>query len=1302
MHRVVPELIIENYRAGHFQGEFDAIGMFLDLTGFSSMTDALMQHGQHGAEVLASLMHGVFDPLVENIFNHGGKIASFAGDGIMALFPMQQDNEQMVAHALASAWTIQQALLENPDRQTVYGTFHFSIRIGLALGSVSWGILVSTDGSRASYYFRGPGVDDSAKAEHGARAGEIVLTQEIYAHLRDEIITTQAGSYERLEGFRGPVLEPAPVVLPPIDVDVTKLFMPEEVITQTVAGEFRQIANLFIRIPDLSFDELQKFSQLMFELREKYGGLVNRVDFGDKGCNLLMLWGAPVAYENDISRALHFVLDLHEHAKIPVTAGVTYYVAHSGYLGSSMYEDYTCYGWGVNLASRFMMTAKDGEIWIDERVARRVKNRFEFEFFHAQSFKGFAEQQKVFRLNKRKVQEFIHQGEFVGREAELPWLIDRMNPLWLGKFAGVAAILGDAGTGKSRLVYELKKTLAHTGNNFLWALCHSDQVLRESLNPFRYWLFRYFEIDTTLDDNDQKQIFGSRLDQLIEIIQDIDLAAELDRLRSVLASLVDLHWDDSFYNQLDAEGRYNNTLNALVALIKAESLRQPVIFVVEDTHFLDEDSKAFLTRLKRALASGGREYPVLILLSTRRTGTATAFTREFSDEILELGALSTQALFDFAEIYLGGHAALDLVQFLEERSEGNPYFAEQILIYLKDENLLEMSRDGWTVTQRLQETSLPVDIRALLVARLDQLPRAVRNAIQIASVLGREFDSPILAEMLKADVNLVGEVDEAERANIWSATSPARYIFTHGLMRDAAYAMQTRARLMDLHQAALASLEKVYAEEVEHHYGELAHHAERARFTDKALFYLQRAGKAAADSYQNNAAVDYYTRALAFVNPDDLAAQYDLLVERMELYSRMGIRDLQLKDLSALERWAEELGDQDRIAKMLMLRASYYFVIGDYKTSIDFAEKAETYHILSPNSDLALYTQVVRATALLRLGRLDEAMQRALETLRRDQAIGNQKEEARILSLMGMIALEQKVSASAQKYLIQALEIARDIKDPVLENRVLNNLAVAEGSINGNYVLARRYYEESYSIAQKIGDRVSENNALGNIGFAAGMLGDLIAARSYREQALALSREIGNRYQETYTLIYLSAISGLQNEVQLALKYAQEAADLAQQISEKTGEGWAMLYLGHAYLLQSDFQMAETAYHKSIEIRNELNQPYLSMEPIAGLVETFLQANNVEAASREAEKILSFLESGSTLDGTDEPLRVYYVCYCLLQKKADPRSSLILDAANRMLEKQLSNISDEDSRRRFIANFPWRHALFIAGRKAEN
>ena len=242
--------------------------------------------------------------------------------------------------------------------------------------------------------------------------------------------------------------------------------MPEEVIAQDLRGEFRQIVNLFMRFPDLPGDVLQELMVIVFEMRKKYGGLITRLDFGDKGCNMLMLWGAPIAHGNDIGRALNFILELQSRVAFPVTAGVTYYIAHAGYLGSVMCEDYTCYGWGVNLASRFMMGAPLGQVWVDDRIARRVSQRFEMELVGIQPFKGFAALQKVHRVRGYKpTAEAIYQGELVGRENQLAQLANFTEPLWRERrFAGLLLVSGDAGIGKGRLVHEFRfsRTLKRT------------------------------------------------------------------------------------------------------------------------------------------------------------------------------------------------------------------------------------------------------------------------------------------------------------------------------------------------------------------------------------------------------------------------------------------------------------------------------------------------------------------------------------------------------------------------------------------------------------------------------------------------------------------------------------------------------------------------------------------------------------------------------------------------------------------------------------------------------------------------
>src|SRR5215212_5887197 len=279
MHRVVPELIVENYRAGRYGGEFPAIGMFLDLSGFSTMTDVLMQHGQHGAEVLASLMHGVFDPLVESVFDYGGKIIGFAGDGLLALYPIESDEKSAALRALTSAYVIQKRLEERPTRQTIFGKFPISAKIGLASGSVSWGILQSERGDQATYYFRGNAVDESAEAEHHAKAGDILLVEGVWRLLQGSILATPSDPFHRFVGFRVELPRPTQDILPPIDLDIARLFMPEEVIAYNIRGEFRQVVNLFMRFPNLSESQLQELMSKVFGLRTKYGGLLNRLDF---------------------------------------------------------------------------------------------------------------------------------------------------------------------------------------------------------------------------------------------------------------------------------------------------------------------------------------------------------------------------------------------------------------------------------------------------------------------------------------------------------------------------------------------------------------------------------------------------------------------------------------------------------------------------------------------------------------------------------------------------------------------------------------------------------------------------------------------------------------------------------------------------------------------------------------------------------------------------------------------------------------------------------------------------------------
>ena len=294
---------------------------------------------------------------------------------------------------------------------------------------------------------------------------------------------------------------------------------------------------------------------------------------------------------------------------------------------------------------------------------------------------------------------------------------------------------------------------------------------------------------------------------------------------------------------------------------------------------------------------------------------------------------------------------------------------------------------------------------------------------------------------------------------------------------------------------------------------------------------------------------------------------------------------------------------------------------------------------------------------------------------------------------MGLLAIEQNDYDSAQEYLTIAVLIAREIRNTDLEGKALNNLAMATSLLKGDFALARDYFEQGYAIMHERGDRTAEGVGVVNLGYAAGMLGDFESARIYHEQALSIARELGNRYQEVYALINLSAVTGLQEDVQASRAYAQKALELARSIGDRSAEAWALLYVGHASQLLKDFEKARQAYEASVVIRNELAQPNMASEPMAGLIETALATETVPTAMQHVEAILTHLANGGTLEGTEEPLRIYYACYRALHKKGDLRSNDLLAKAVELLDAQVSKLRDDVSRQTFVKNVPWRFAI---------
>ena len=197
-----------------------------------------------------------------------------------------------------------------------------------------------------------------------------------------------------------------------------------------------------------------------------------------------------------------------------------------------------------------------------------------------------------------------------------------------------------------------------------------------------------------------------------------------------------------------------------------------------------------------------------------------------------------------------------------------------------------------------------------------------------------------------------------------------------------------------------------------------------------------------------------------------------------------------------------------------------------------------------------------------------------------------------------------------------------------------------------------------------------------------------MSGESYFEQQLQIASEIGDRYQETYIAINLCVSALAQEDCETALEYAKQGLDLAGEAGDRSGKAWALTYLGHIYLEMGLHSKASEAYHESLDIRKALNQPDLTMEPLAGLAQVSLKQGKLSAAQKIVDEILGYLDEGGTLDGAEEPMRVWLTCYRVLQAAQDLRAPSILENSYQLLQERAQKISDESMRRKFFENIP--------------
>jgi len=1029
MSPLVPDFILQQDALGQTEGSLTAAVLIVDISGFTEVTERMMEHARSGAEYLAETLRFYFDPLIAAVHQAGGFIIGFAGDSFTAIFP-ETPQRKVAEYALGAAIAMRNFFTEHPERQTPFGTFPFAFKIAMTWGVVDWGI-VHIDKGVAYQHFVGTALQSCLSIIRHAHRGDILVDRGFC----DRIPPASAKALQDVAGVYklGAEVKLAPrAVVPhePVNTENDTRFLPPSVAEMPLDGEFRNVSSVF-----LSFDQIPSLSELtrlLHELSELYGGTFTGIYLGDMGISALIHFGAPIAHENDNDRALDFALELKKRGlrSMRLRAGITRDVRYAGFNGGTERREFACLGRATNLAARLVMKAPWGSIWGDEQVFRAGETSYQWTTENIFRFKGFDLPILVYSLERRRIsvqKEFYDLG-LIGREAELDQLSRYIQPIFDARSAGIIYIEGEPGLGKSYLVQRFRHRLEEQQGErpFLWIDARCDQTLQSSLNAFEFALKEYFWESSAIGKEEKLTNFEDALEYLLERLPESQsaLRREIERAKSIFAALIGIRWDDSPYERLHPKLRYTSTLSALSFIFLAECSLQPVILHLEDAHWADEDSLEAVRVILRAC----RGLPISVLATTRRKDDGTPvripLDGNIPENVIELKPLSRDQLLALAVPFFGGPMPDMLATLLCETAGGNPFFAQEILAFWLEDGRYGSSSSSISISNTFMP---PKNVNSLLISRLDRLDAKVKQTIVAAAVLGREFDLRVLRKMLPDPTVLEEHVRIGEAQCIWSAMSEHRFQFSNALLRNAAYEMQSRARLQELHRLAAESIEALHGDDLEDQVVALGRHWRRAGKIDHARRYFLAGARKAAARYAHEEATRLYRvyfKLSAEPTPESVVVRYEFARDVLEARGRY--QEARQEHIRVLTE-AQKLRDRATEALGLLGLGRAHYAMQQAAEARTFWE--EGLAAAREGGNLPVEGLLLGSLAMLHgeHGQLDGARGYYGQALAIARQIGNRREEGKLLADMARLHRRAGQLGEAQALQEQAAAIEREL-----------------------------------------------------------------------------------------------------------------------------------------------------------------------------------------------------------------------------------------------------------------------------------
>jgi pimeloyl-ACP methyl ester carboxylesterase len=564
------------------------------------------------------------------------------------------------------------------------------------------------------------------------------------------------------------------------------------------------------------------------------------------GDGFMAIFGAPIAHDDDAARACRAALGIQAELRvlsrewqerhgqrIEGRIGLNTGLAIVGSVGSDLRMEYSAIGDTTNVASRIEAFAPPGEIFVSETTRKLVAHEFETEEVASEAFKGKSETTTVFRLLRAVSRsERRHQAlraglsRYVGRGTELSLLGARLEEA-AGGSGQVVFLAGEAGIGKSRLVHEFRRRLDED-THWLEGQCVSYGVSISHL-PIADLLRGFFEIDE-----------ADSAERIVEKVSErcARLGGPVKDGEPFYRDLLGVDPGDERLARMEERLKSGHFFESVRNLVHALAQENPVVLLLEDVHWIDASSEQLLRRLFDTLA-GAR----VLVIATHRSeyrwphGERSYFAR------VQLRGLGEELVDELARSVLArDRIPRELKRIIAQRSDGNPFFIEEVVKSLDERGLL----DGQDADEGVWD-QVPATVQEVLLARIDRLHEEAKRTLQIASVIGREFTLRLLERVAEAQdaPELVDELRGLELIYEKSVYPELAYMFKHALTHDVAYSTLLESQRRRLHATVARLIEELYTARLPEFYETLAFQYRQAEmFEEAARYALLSAGRA--------------------------------------------------------------------------------------------------------------------------------------------------------------------------------------------------------------------------------------------------------------------------------------------------------------------------------------------------------------------------------------------------------------------------------------------------------------------------